>query len=323
MTEDDNTLVDNDDLNTFEQDFFNPKAADEVVIEDEPEKVEEDDENGDTPPATDDEDEAEDEKEPEKEPEKPKKKPNFQTRIDELTARAREAERREDELRREIEKLRSPEVNKEQEKPLKEVLADNAPQPDAVDEKGEPLYELGEFDPKYIQALAKFTIEQERDAMRKEDAHLKAEAEREAAQNEIGQKWLERLEAAEDEMPDIRERIVELEDTFAGIEPSYGEYLASTIMSLDGGPAIMYYLSQNIDEAERIVRSGPTLATLALGRLEARLAKDPVVETKQKPSVSKAPEPPESRTRGRTGKFETPPDTDDLEAFERAFYDKK
>jgi hypothetical protein len=49
---------------------------------------------------------------------------------------------------------------------------------------------------------------------------------------------------------------------FSGIEPSYGEYLAATIMGADNGPEVMYYLSQNIGEAQKIVASGPAAATL-------------------------------------------------------------
>jgi hypothetical protein len=67
---------------------------------------------------------------------------------------------------------------------------------------------------------------------------------------------LTRCAAAEEELPDIREKLGSMGDTFEGIDPNYGEFLAATIMSCDFGPQIMYYLSQNIGEAQKIVASG-------------------------------------------------------------------
>jgi hypothetical protein len=81
-----------------------------------------------------------------------------------LTAKAREAERREAELIRRLEQIeaRKPEENtKPEPKPLREQLPAEAPNPDALDEDGEPIYPLGEFDPKYIRDLTKFTIAEE------------------------------------------------------------------------------------------------------------------------------------------------------------------
>jgi hypothetical protein len=54
----------------------------------------------------------------------------------------------------------------------------------------------------------------------------------------------------------FREKAVELEDTFRDLDPSYGKYLATTIMSLDYGPHVLDYLADNPDEARNIVASG-------------------------------------------------------------------
>jgi len=110
-------------------------------------------------------------------------------------------------------------------------------------------------------------------------------------------------------------------EAFQGIDPGYGDYLALTLMQSEVGPQILYYLADNIGEAQKIVASGPAAATLALGRLEARFSK--TSEEKATTKVSEAPNPPETRTRGSGGKFTVSPDTDDLDAFEKVFYSRK
>ena len=89
-------------------------------------------------------------------------------------------------------------------------------------------------------------------------------------------------------------------------------------MSLEHGPEVLYYLSDNLDEARKIVQSGSVRATLSLGELNAQFKG----KQKQQVKVSKAPEPPETRLRGSTGKFAVSPDTDDLTAFEQSFFKK-
>ncbi len=331
-----NVDIEDVDLNTFEQEFFNPEAkAEENVEEQEDEVVEENvDENEDNSLAPDEdddeaeenEDEDDDEEDLEEVPQIKQKRNRAQERIEKLVAEARQAERERDALRIELERLRAePEVKQKEEAPtLREQLSPEAPNPDAVDDKGEPLYELGEFDPKYIRDLTRFTIEQETKAA-KERAEAEAEQARiTAAQEEIKSRWIENVDKAEAELPDLREKIAGLAGTFQNIEPNYGEFLASTIMSSEAGPQIMYHLSQNIGEAQKIVASGPVAATLAIGRLEAKFLRDVEAreEKRNRKQVSKAPEPPVDieRARGRGGRFAVSPDTDDLNAFEREFF---
>jgi len=330
LTDDDNNNVDID-LDTFENEFFGEAKAEpqeEAVVE----EVEEVDENEDNSLATDEdedveaeeiEEEDEAEEEPEPEPQPKQKRNRAQERIEKLVAEARQAERERDALRIELERLRSEdkEVKKEEAPKLREQLPAEAPDPDAKDEKGEPIYELGEFDPKFIRDLTKFTIEMETKAA-KERAKQEEQAKMIAqAQEEIKTKWLDNLEKAEAELPTIREDIHDLVDVFSDIEPNYGEYLASTIMASDFGPQMMHYLSQNIGEAQKIVASGPAAATLAIGRLEAKFYRSSEPEEKRNTKqVSKAAEPPENRTRGHGGRFTVAPDTDNLDAFEREFF---
>ena len=329
MTDDNSNLVDMDNLDEFENTFFNRTPV--ATSEPEPkEEVEEDiPENEDDALATDEdadasqEDEPEDEEEVDEEPAPKPKKKSFQDRIDELTRRSREAERREADLIRRLEAAearKNEEVNKTDEpKPLREQLSAEAPNPDALDDDGNAVYKLGEFDPQFIRDLTKFTINEERRAAREYEEQTRQQQMIEAVQEELKGSWLEKVEAAEDELPDLREKLSGMQEAFANVEPNYGEFLAATIMSCDFGPQIMYYLSQNIGEAQKIVASGPAAATLAIGRLDARFSK-PTQEEKRNTKVSSAPRPPAAITRGSVGRFAVNGDTDDLDAFEKVFF---
>lgn len=333
-----NTPVDNDtdDLEVFEADFFGTTpSTEDVVQEEDAETLEVDDQAGedDDPPATEDDEESEaddeeseeeEEAEEEEEPEEvaPPKKKSAKERINELTAKAREAERERDALRREFEALKASvtkeDTKEETPKTLREQLPADAPNPDAKDDDGEAVYPLGEFDPAFIRDLTKFTIAQETKAA-KEAAELEARnKEIEEVRNAIANQYAENLTKLEETAPDARESIKGLTEVFQDIDPQYGDYLATTVMSSEYGAQIMYYLSQNIGEAQKIVASGPAAATLALGRLEARFIGEP--QEKKRNKVSKAPPPPSGVTRGSNGRIAVKPDTDNLDAFEREFF---
>lgn len=330
-TVDENTVDISDNLDEFSEDFFNPKPLKEVeetVEESEEEEASaeeienletEEDENAEETEEEDDDSEEEEKPEP-----KVKKRHSAQKRFDELTAKVYEAQREVEALRRENETLRAVR-EKEEPKPLRTQLPNGAPDPDAKSEDGSPLYELGEFDPKYIHDLTKFTIETETKAAREKQAQEDWEAGVRAAQEELSSAWVDKLDKAEEEIPTIREDIVELTDTFQSIDPNYGEYLAMTIMSCENGPEIMHYFSQHIGEAQKIVAAGPAAATLAIGRLEAKLSKSSTKQDEQKrnKTVSKAPKPPEKNARGVNGRQTVRGDTENLDAFSDMFFKKK
>jgi hypothetical protein len=326
-----------DNLDNFSNTFFGntPATADEPdkEVEDEEEVPENEDDALATEEDTDvseaeeptEDDEPTEEDDPEEEKPAKKGKKSFQDRIDELTAKAREAERREATLLQRLEQIeaRKTEDTKPEPKPLREQLSEAAPKPDALDEDGEPLYKLGEFDPLYIQALTRFTLKEEREADKVAAAKTAEQQKVEAFQEELKNSWLEKVDAATEEIPNLRENLASMEAAFVGINPEYGEFLAATIMSCDYGPQIMNFLSQNIGEAQKIVASGPAAATLAIGRLDAKFVKAPVDEKKSNTKkVSTASKPPETATRGKGGRFSVPDDTHDLNAFEREFYKK-
>lgn len=318
--------INDDNQSEFEELFYAPEPEEvedvEDVVEEDAEEIDDLGEDDD-PPASEDEDEDE----PEEDKSSKGKENRVQKRINELTAKARQEEREKLALLKRLEELEAVvkrETEKDQ-KPLRQQLPTGAPKPDAVDDTGEPLYPLGEFDPNYIADLTEFTVEQRLKAADEKRAAEEQARQVQAAQEEIRDAWIERVNEAEKELPDLREHIVELTDTFEDLPPQYGEYLATTIMASEFGPQIMYYLSQNIGEAQRIVASGPHAATLALGRLEAMFS-NPSTEKPEKKrntkQVSKAPVPPEESTRGRGSSTAVAPDTDNLDAFEKVFYQK-
>lgn len=323
MTDDNSNLVDMENFDTFKDSFFNPDKAEPAKTEDvKDENTETDEElkeNGEDGPATEENEETDKDEDKES---KPKGKKSFQERINEVYAEAKAAERERDALRRELAEIKSrlEDKPKTEEKTVAEQLPPEAPQPDALDKDGNPVYPLGEYDPQFIKDLTKFTIAEERKALKEAEEREAAEAKVKAAQDAISQTWLENVEKAEEELPDLREKIGSLTTAFEGIEPAYGEFLAMTIMASEVGPQIMYYLSQNIGEAQKIVASGPAAATRAIGRLEARFEKPMQEEKRNKAKVSDAPVPPEARTRGAGGQFAVAPDTRDLAAFRREFF---
>jgi hypothetical protein len=329
---DDTVDIKDSNLNDFENLLFNDKqeAAEEVKEEIE-ESEEEVDENEDDSLATenDDNDEAEEDGDEDEdlEPEdKPKRRNRAQERIEKLVAdvrvteRERDAERREKELLlRQLEELRTGKTEVKQVEDTSK-LPPNAPQFDAVDKEGNPLYPLGEYDGLYIRDLTRFVIEEETKAHQEKLKQADAESKAEAARTEIQTRWNSNLEKYEAEVPEVRENIANLVDTFSELEPNYGEYLASTIMDSEFGPQIMDYFSQNIGEAQKIVASGPAAATRAIGRLEAKFITPTNHEDeKRNKKVSDAPPPP-PKTKGTAVAKTIRPDTPNLDDFEKIFY---
>lgn len=248
--------------------------------------------------------------------EKPKKQ-TAQERIQEINAKFRESERRAIELERKIKELEAPKV--EVKTPTN---VSGEPGPDDLNEDGTEKYPLGEFDGKLAADRAQYHVDK-RWAELQEEQVAKASAEaQKTAMAEQAQYWEAKLvEAESGELPDIREDAVTIVNEFSNLDEQYGNYLASTLMSLDKGPEVLNYLATNMDEARKIVAMGPTKATIALGRLEARFLTEG--DGKVKPKVSAAPEPPKNLNRGAGGKFVVPDDTDDLEAFEAKFFTKR
>jgi hypothetical protein len=322
--------VNTDDLDAF-NDLFNGTASEAKSEGSELEATEDDslanEEPDETEETSDDEDVTdsdEDETEEADEEETPKaKKKSAQERINEITAARREAERKADMLEGRLAEMeRRLNSEKVDEKPTTVPVENSSglPNPSDTNEDGDDKYPLGEFDPAFIRDLTRATIAQE---MEQERAALKQEqeaAQLTEAQQQVDLEWNTRISEAVEAKEDFVDSVRNLEDTFSNIEPQYGDYLANTIKSSEYGTDILYYLSQNLEEAQAIAGSGPASATLALGRLEARFMVSDSKPTIPANRVTKASSPPPKHTRGTGGRQNAAADTDDLDAFEKQFF---
>lgn len=256
--------------------------------------------------------------------EAPKPKKNrFQERIDELTHKAREAERRAEALEREFREKLAKLEQKDESAPAPTPTNDTGPQPDEKNPDGTEKYPLGEFDPQYIRDLTKHTLQQEREALKAQEEQERAQREQEAKRQELDAQWQEKLVTARERYPDFQERGQALLPVFEGVNEQYLDYLTSTVMEMDRGTDVLYYLATHPDEADRIVKSGAAKATIALGRIEARFIEQGEQTTAAPAKVSKAPPPPPHVNKGTSAaKVDVPDDTDDLESFKAKFFKK-
>lgn len=264
---------------------------------------------------------------------KPKPKQTAKERIAELTAARRSAERAlEDERRgredlerrlRELEEGRQP---KNEPKPDRNTIvtkqddAAGKPRPDDAYEDGTPVYPLGEYDEQYLSDLTDFRFDQRMKEVDERRAAEAAQSERQAADQQLASKWEGKLSEVEKELPDLRQTIAPLQTEFASLDPNYGMYLAQTIMTMDAGPEVLYYLANNVDEAREIVAAGPQGATLKLGKLEARIQGALAKKAAKPVRQTKAPKPAPVTTRGVGTRGSVRADTDNLDAFEKEFF---
>lgn len=251
--------------------------------------------------------------EPEDTPEKPKKVNRFQERINELTAKAKEAERA-------LEALKVAQTQKQDEtaKPPTPVVQDDGPNPNAKNEDGSDKYALGEFDPEYIRDMARHTINKEWEAKKELEAKETHQRQEKEARDYLHSQWQERLAPMAEQHEDYLDKTMELESTFDGLDPQYSDYLVQTIKSLDHGPEVLYYFANHLDEASKFVKMGPLNATLALGEINAMFKGSSRKETK----VSNAPPPPQLNKGSKT-RSTINADTDDLDAFSKLLFTKR
>lgn len=319
------------DLDTFSAEFFGQnkapteQASSEEDKEDEPESDANKDEDthadaDDTSAPDNDDETGEDTDSTNEDAPKPKKN-RFQERIDEFTAKTRDLERKLEAALAELDKKDT----KPEPTPKKEQVADTSPKPTDTNEDGTEKYPLGEFDPTYIRDLMKHTLAEESAARKVQE---KREAEQRAmdeAQASLQASWNEKLAPAKERYPDFQEVGEKMLSTFEGIDEAYGEYLTTTIMEMDYGPDVFYYLASNLDEATKIVQGGPKKATIALGRLEAKFADADAEKQKARPRVSKAPAPPPQNKGSDVAKPSIRGDEKDLnlDDFAREFFKKR
>lgn len=317
MSIENNTAPDTDDLDAFSDLFFGNEKSNspepEAKVEDEPAEQSEAE-----PEVTEEETPEDESQDQDDKPAKPlQKKQTFQERADQLTKLRWEAERRAEEAERLAAEWQRKAEAKTEVKVEPEVKAQ--PSPSDLNEDGEPKYELGEYDPQYIADLTRFHNERFFEEKRAEEAKKAIESAQQAQARQLETKWIENVQAVKDTLPDYDETIQNLAPIVEQVPVELSNYLQQVIMTLDNGPQVLYYLSQNPEEAKQIIASGHLGATLALGGLNSQFKRP---KEQPKPKVSQAPEPPAIRARGSGGKFTTPGDTDDLDAFADMFFRK-
>ncbi len=254
--------------------------------------------------------------------EKPKSK--AEKRIEQLLEKARLAEERAIAAEARLTERKEIEATKPS-APTPVVTDEKAPHPDDKNADGTDKYPLGRFDEAFQEDSFNFRLEKSLEAQKAELARQAQEQEIRQAQDALTKEWNDKLEPARERYPDFQEKGETLLETFAAIPQEYGEYLTATIMSLDNGPDVLYFLSENIEEARRIVNLGGTKAAIALGRIDAKFEADANVEEKPvpRPKVSKAPAPPPTNRGSAAALAEVPDDTDDLDAFSAKLFKKR
>lgn len=299
------------------------QETDEAEVEAEAEtEVDEPEAEADDEEADPSEDESKDESD--EEDEKPRRnRKTAKERIQELNYEKKLAEQRYADAIARLKQLEEKQPEDDSKTAHKADVDPGAPSPEDKDDKGELLYPLGEFDPAYIRALARFTINEETKAAKAQAVAEAEQARVKAAREAQTSQWQVKLEAAQEEFPDLVEKVSSLTDMFDGIQPEYGQYLVDVVqLQLESGPAVLRYLADHPKEAKNIVNSGAAAATVALGRLDARLTVEKQRADKAA-KVSNAPAPPKQTPRGTGRVIAVAGDTDDLDAFEKAFFNKK
>lgn len=338
MSIENNSPGDTDDTNLddFSAEFFGQTKAEPEPTNSEDVNEEEDSEaappeatDQDTQDASDEddttdgseEDTTESDEEEEEAPAPKPKKNSAQERISELTAARREAERRADALEARLAALENGKGTKEETPaPAPKAAAEvTPPKPTDTNEDGTEKYPLGEFDPNFITDLADFRVEQRFAERERIEQEKQEQAKQQEAMGQLEAGWNEQIGTAKERYPDYDTKIANLQPVFSDVDAQYGDYLSTTLMSMEKGADILYYLADNPEEARAIVDSGPQRATIALGRLEARFLEDSPPARKQ----SNAPPPPPTNKGASAARGTVAPDTDDLDAFSDMFFKKR
>lgn len=253
------------------------------------------------------------EEEPEEES-KDKSKKTVQQRINELTRERREAERRAQEAERQLAEQRqsqSPEGQQGQ-----EGLTDGqdqSKQGQSAPPKPED-YTYGEVDPDYQSALVEYKVNERLSSF---EQKLQEERQREAAEKqnqELAQKWEQQTQAGKEKYSDFEEKVV-----LGASEGNWklSEDMGKLVLDSPVGADVAYYLASNPGEADKIYNKDPSEQARIFGRLEAQFSSSSE-DAKPKKKATQAP-PPTKQTRGRSGKFEVNPNTEDFESFKKRY----
>lgn len=209
----------------------------------------------------------------EPQPPKPEKPDGVQKRINELTAKARAAERRAEILERQLE------ANQRQQAPSKEEPA--APQ-------AKPSIDQYESYDDYVEALADWKTDQKLAARDKAAHEERTQSKQKESRQQVAERVQKQIEDGRGKYSDFDEKVMLNPDL--PITASMVEIIAD----IEAGADITYYLADHPEEAADIASMSPTRQAIALGRIEATLSatKSPAK------TVSSAPAPVGSQLNG-------------------------
>lgn len=199
----------------------------------------------------------------EKEPlrdDKGKFKSPAQARIDELTRKLRDAERRA--------------ARAEAGTPDPKTGQDTSPVDASTEPKAEDFDNYGD----YIKALTRFEVRQGQ----LKDAGGDISATR-------GELWAAKVEATTETLPDFHEVV-------GSSEVNIAPHVLAALMEADNGPALAYHMAQHPEVADRLNGLSPAKAAIEVGRLETSLAA-PVVKAQTKAPAPISPARPGSATK--------------------------
>jgi hypothetical protein len=227
--------------------------------------------------------------------EQPKPKKTAQERINELTAKTRQAERDAEYWRQEAQR------HQQQQAPAKaEPAADDDKEPNPNE------YTYGDSDVAYLRDLGKFearqAVKEARRAVREELDQERAQAQLQSQLDSFQSRMAQQYPDGEPAGITAIKRMTTL-----------SEGIVQPILASDIGPKLADHLGSNPAELRRLSGLSPALQAFELGKLETKLA-----SKVQPKTLTNAPEPTPT-VRGAGGQFKAAPDTDDFAAFEKAY----
>lgn len=167
--------------------------------------------------------------------------------------------------------------NEEQAEIIKALMAERQKEAPPVHESRAPdpsEYPGGKFDPDYIEALTEYRVNE---ALQK---HRMTEQQR----------------IEQEKLATRRQEIDAKERAFVKLNPDYFDSVAalssilpanrgmlSAVMESDDPPGVAYYLSKNIEEAEKISKLSATKAAIAIGKIEDKVKDKPEPKPKTPP----------------------------------------
>ena len=134
------------------------------------------------------------------------------------------------------------------------------------------------------------------------EALTTSKAQKIVEQQQYAKQQQELLGSYHEKEEDARAKYEDFEQVAYNPKLPITDVMAQTIQAADNGPDIAYYLGTNPKEADRIARLTPFLQAKEIGKLEAKVASEPVTK---RTSSAPAPISPVTARGGHSSGFDT------------------